>query len=84
MSESPTTARIDDAAPGDLITFDRGVGEQAFKVVHKETAESGFLITLEGDDGETCQLEMAAGTPVKRSLESKWESTQSPTPDSNS
>ncbi|CAJ1587519.1 hypothetical protein [[Mycobacterium] wendilense] len=79
MSKSTTTARIDDAAPGDIIALDRGAGGQDFKVVHKETVDSGFLITLEGDDGETCQLEMAPGTPVTRSLEAKWESTQSPT-----
>ncbi|BBZ01920.1 hypothetical protein MCHIJ_13570 [Mycolicibacterium chitae] len=80
MAQSIVTARIDDAAPGDILALDRGAGEQTFKVVHKEPVETGFLITLEGNDGETCQLEMAAGTPVKRSLEAKWESTQSPTP----
>ena len=75
-----TSARIDEVAPGDIITVDHGSGEQAYKVVHKETAASGFLITFEGDDGATFDREMSAGTPVTRSLESKWESSQSPTP----
>ena len=73
-------ARIDDVAPGDIIALDSG--EQVYKLVHKEPTESGFLITFEGDDGETFDLELAAGTTVKRSLESKWESSQSPTPHS--
>jgi len=74
-----TNERIDEVAPGDLITLDRGSGEQTYKVVHKEPADSSFLITVEGDDGETFDLELSAGAPVKRSLESKWESSQSPT-----
>ena len=72
--------RIDEVAPGDLLTLDRGTGEQAYKVVHKDTVDSGFLVTVEDDDGETFDLEFASGTAVKRSLESKWESPQSPTP----
>lgn len=75
-----TTSRIDDVAPGDVVTLDRGAGEQAFKVVHKGESETGYLVTFEGDDGATFQTEIAAGAPVQRSLESKWESTQSPTP----
>lgn len=75
--------RIDDVAPGDLITLDQGSGEQVYKVVHKEDTDSGFLVTVEGDDGETFDREMSAGTTVKRSLESKWESSQSPTPHSS-
>ena len=77
-----TTARIDEVAPGDVIALDRGSGEQAYKVVHTDTTESGFLITVEADDGETFDVEFAAGAAVKRSLESKWESSQSPTPHS--
>lgn len=61
----------------------RGAGEHAYKVVHKEETESGYLVTFEGDDGETFQLQMAAGEPAKRSLEAKWESAQSPTPHSS-
>lgn len=79
---SVADSRIDEVAPGDIVSLDRGAGEQAYKVVHKESTDSGFMITFEGDDGETFQLEMGAGTPVKRSLESKWESSQSPTPHS--
>ncbi|OBK06430.1 hypothetical protein A5746_20980 [Mycolicibacterium conceptionense] len=77
MSEPIADSRIDDVAPGDIITV--GSGEPACKVVHKEPTESGFLITFEGDDGATSQRELAAGTPVTRSLEAKWESPQSPT-----
>ncbi|WP_029106213.1 hypothetical protein [Mycobacterium sp. URHD0025] len=79
MPQSPSDSRIDDVAPGDIIGLDRGTGEQGYKVVHKEPSESGFLVTFEGDDGDTFQLTLTAGTPVTRSLESKWESTQSPT-----
>lgn len=82
MPESTPDSRIDAVAPGDIVTLDRGAGDNAFKVVHKEDTESGYLVTFEGDDGETFQLQVAAGTPVKRSLESKWESAQSPTPHS--
>jgi hypothetical protein len=83
MAESFVEGRIDAVAPGDLLALDRGDGERAYKVVHKEAAESGYLVTFEGDDGETFQQQVAAGEPVKRSLESKWESTQSPTPHSS-
>lgn len=79
MSESSGAARIDAVAPGDIVTLDRGTGEHAYKVVHMEESEPGYLITFEGDDGETFQLQLAAGAPVKRSMESKWESTQSST-----
>ncbi|KAA0114596.1 hypothetical protein [Mycolicibacterium sp. P9-22] len=82
MAESSVDGLIDAVAPGDIVALDRGDGEHAYKVVHKEEADSGYLITFEGDDGETFQLQVAAGTPVKRSLESKWESAQSPTPHS--
>lgn len=82
MAESSVDGRIDAVAPGDIVALDRGAGEHAYKVVHKEESESGYLITFEGDDGETFQLQIAAGEPVKRSLEAKWESTQSPTPHS--
>ena len=83
MAGTSDDARIDAVAPGDIVALDRGDGEHAYKVVHKEEAEAGYLVTFEGDDGETFQLQMAADEPVKRSLESKWESTQSPTPHSS-
>jgi hypothetical protein len=79
MSNVSSNDRIEDVAPGDLILVDRGDGEQAFKVVHKERSDSGFLVTFESDDAETFQLELAADTEITRSLESKWESAQSPT-----
>ncbi|MCG7594388.1 hypothetical protein [Mycobacterium sp. PSTR-4-N] len=81
-SADPTSEdRIDDVAPGDIITADRGDGERQYKVVHVAAGDTGYVVTLEDDgDGETFQLEFAAGTRVTRSLESKWESAQSPTP----
>jgi hypothetical protein len=82
MAESSVDGLIDAVAPGDIVALDRDGVERAYKVVHKEEADSGYLITFEGDDGETFQLQLAAGVPVKRSLESKWESAQSPTPHS--
>lgn len=78
VTESP----IEDVAPGDLISVDRGSGPQTYKVVHKNDGDSSYLITLEGTEGETFDHEFRAGTTVTRSLESKWESEQSPTPHS--
>lgn len=79
MAEISGKDRIDDVAPGDVIAIDRGSGEKPYKVVFKDSTDSGYVVTLEGDNGETFQVDIAAGTPVTRSLESKWESTQSPT-----
>jgi hypothetical protein len=81
MSEVSDTDRIDDVVPGDIITVDRGSAQQSYKVVFKDATEAGYIVTLEGD-GETFQLDLAAGTTVIRSLGSKWESVQSPTPNS--
>ncbi len=75
-----TTSPIDAVTPGDIVALDRGAGDIGYKVVHKDAVGDGFLITFEGDDGETFQLQMTTGQPVQRSLESKWESVQSPTP----
>lgn len=86
MSDAPSNPTpadpIDDVAPGDVIVVDRGDGERPYKVVHKASSDAGFLVTFENDDAETFQLDLAAGTRVTRSLESKWESAQSPTPNS--
>ena len=72
---------IDNVAPGDLITVDReGADAQPCKVVHKETVDDGYLVTLEAPDAQTFDVRYSAGTTVTRSLESKWESGQSPTP----
>lgn len=83
MTDVSGNDRIDDVTPGDVIAVDRGVGEQPYKVVFKDFADDRYVITLEGD-GETFQLDVASGTPVKRSLAAKWESVQSPTPHSHS
>lgn len=80
MSEDSGNDLIDDVSPGDIIAVDSGSGERPYKVVFKDSTEGGYVVTFEGDDGETFQLDMAAGTTVARSLESKWESAQSPTP----
>jgi hypothetical protein len=80
MSETPGNDQIDDVASGDMIAIDRGSGERLYKVVFKDSADAGYIVTLEDDNGETFQLDLAAGTPVQRTLESKWESSQSPTP----
>ncbi|MGE2717190.1 hypothetical protein ACQI4L_24300 [Mycolicibacterium litorale] len=87
MSNEFADETIDVVAPGDAITMDRGSGPQSYKVVHKtdphdNNGEDSYLVTLEGTDGETFEEEFAAGTKVTRSLESKWESAQSPTPHS--
>ncbi|ULE34798.1 hypothetical protein [Mycobacterium sp. IDR2000157661] len=76
---------IDDVAPGDLITVtisgDReGADAQPCKVVHKEVVDDGYLVTLEAPDAQTFDVRYPAGTRVTRSLETKWESDQSPTP----
>ena len=81
MSEVSGSDRIDDVTPGDIIAVDRGSGQQPYKVVFKDATEAGYVVTLEGG-GETFDLDLAAGTTVVRSLASKWESTQSPTPHS--
>ncbi|GAB1813981.1 hypothetical protein [Mycobacterium sp. MUNTM1] len=82
MSKVSGNDLIDDVTPGDIIAVDRGAGEQPYKVVFKDRSDAGYLVTLETDGGETFQLDLAAGTRVKRSLAAKWESAQSPTPNS--
>lgn len=79
MTEASANDPIDDVAAGDVITVDRGGGEQPYKVVFKDFTDGRYLVTLEGG-GETFQLDLAPGTPVRRALGSKWESAQSPTP----
>jgi hypothetical protein len=83
VSNISSNDRIDDVTPGDLVAVDRGTGEAApYKVVFKDSTadRAAYLVTFEDDDGETFQVEYAAGTRVTRSLEAKWESGQSPTP----
>jgi hypothetical protein len=83
MSEPVGNDAIEDVSPGDIIAVDRGSGAQPYKVVFKDPADASYVVTLESDDGETFQLDLPAGTTVQRSLESKWESSQSPTPHTN-
>jgi hypothetical protein len=80
MSEVSGNERIDDVSPGDILAVARDAGERSHKVVFKDFTDGRYLVTFEGDYGETFQLELAAGATVKRSLGSKWESAQSPTP----
>ncbi len=82
MSKVSGSDLIDYVTPGDIIAVDRGSGEQSYKVAFKDATDARYVVTLEGDDGETFQLDLAAGTTVTRSLGSKWESAQSPTPNS--
>jgi hypothetical protein len=84
MAGNTEQDRIDNVAPGDLITLERdGAPARQYKVVHKSSGESDsgtvFTVVLEGDDGQTFDLELTSGSEVIRSLESKWESPQSPT-----
>ena len=80
-------ARIDAVAPGDLVTLDvpgdERVGERQYKVVFVDTPNSTdnatFTVTVETDDGQTFDVELPGDTVVQRSMESKWESAQSPT-----
>lgn len=83
LSDPTSDDPIDDVAPGDIIVVDRGDGDRPYKVVHKASSDAGYLVTFEDDDAETFQVDLAAGTRVTRSLESKWESAQSPTPHSD-
>ena len=79
-------ARVDGIAPGDLVTLDvpgdDGVGERQYKVVFMAaptvSGASTFTVTLETDDGDTVDLDLPGDTVVHRSMESKWESAQSP------
>ncbi len=81
MSDQTSNDHIEDVSPGDVVLLDRGDGaERSYRVVHMTPSETGQLITVETDDGETFDVDMAAGTVVVRTLESKWESAQSPTP----
>lgn len=80
MTETFGSYRIDDVTPGDLIVVDRGRGERAYQVVFKDLSDDRWLVTLEGEEGETFELDLAPGATVERSLTAKWESAQSPTP----
>ena len=82
MSNISRKDPIGDVAPGDIVLAARGSQEPApYKVVHKENTgdENSVLVTFEGDNGETFDVEYPADAQVTRSLEAKWESEQSPT-----
>lgn len=88
MTAQSDTDRLDNVAPGDVITLapphaPDGASRQ-YKVVHTDARDdpSGktLLVTLEGDAGQMFELELPGDTLVTRTLESKWESPQSPTP----
>lgn len=80
-------ARIDAVAPGDLVTLDvpgdERAGERQYKVVFVDASDTSeratFTVTVETDDGQTFDVELPGDTVVQRSMESKWESAQSPT-----
>ena len=80
-------ARIDEVAPGDLVTLDvpgdERAGERQYKVVFVDAPDTSeratFAVTLETDDGQTFDVELPGDAVVQRSMESKWESAQSPT-----
>jgi hypothetical protein len=79
MADTSSSDTIEDVAAGDSIAVDRGSDERPYKVVFKDATDDGYVVTLADDDGETFQITLAANTAVTRSLESKWESAQSPT-----
>ncbi|VEG58536.1 oxidoreductase, FAD-linked [Mycolicibacterium aurum] len=88
MTAQSDTDRLDNVAPGDVISLtppNAPDGDaQQYKVVHTDTrddpAGTTMIVTVESDDGQMRDLELPADTLVTRTLESKWESPQSPTP----
>lgn len=68
-------------AEGDLVDRDGQTAKVVFKnsTTDKDGAAS-IVVTFEIDNGETFDIEYASGSVVRRFPESKWESTQSPTP----
>lgn len=63
MTAQSDNDRLDNVAPGDLITLavpNRGDGPGEYKVVHIDSRENAsgmtMIVTLEGDDGETCDV----------------------------
>ncbi|OBH05733.1 hypothetical protein A5696_24930 [Mycobacterium sp. E2699] len=75
MTDVSGNDRIDDVAPGDIIAVD----DQPRRVVFKKFTDGRYRVTLEGDAGETFEVDLSPGTTVTRSLAAKWESAQSPT-----
>lgn len=77
MPEATEQDRIDNVAAGDVITLTDG---GPYRVVHVDTIDTGYLVTLAPDGGETMDVELVSGTTVVRTLESKWDSPQNSTP----
>jgi hypothetical protein len=69
-------------AAGDIVAVGHGTGERPYKVVHKIADDRSdgvvYIVTYQDDDGETFQIEYAAGTIVNRTMDARWESEQSP------
>lgn len=82
MSEQTNADHVENVAPGDVVTLDHGERTGTYRVVHVDAGDPNYLLTLETDGGETFDLELPAQATVTRTLESKWESPQSPTPHS--
>lgn len=80
MANISENDRIADVAPGDVVLVARGDADPApHQVVHKDVREDAVVVTYQTDHGTTFEVEYAADARVTRSLESKWESEQSPT-----
>lgn len=87
MVEQSDKDLLENVAPGDIISLEfpdrHAGGGREYKVVHKDSAHSAttptIIVTLEGDEGANFDVELPADSAVHRSLESKWESAQSPT-----
>jgi hypothetical protein len=81
MAETFDEIPIDQVAEGDIVDKDGVAAKVVF--MDRTTDDNGsemIVVTFETDNGETFDAELAAGTVVRRFPESKWESTQSPTP----
>lgn len=88
MTAQPDGDRLDSVAPGDLISLplpdEPAPQDRLYKVVHIDpngaASDGALVLTLEADAGQTFDVELPGHTRVTRTLESKWESPQSPTP----
>lgn len=88
MTAQPDSDRLDKVAPGDLISLSLPDAPDAegrqYKVVHIDArgadSDGALVVTFEADEGQTFDVELPADTVVTRTLGSKWESPQSPTP----
>ena len=84
MAETFDQIPIEQVAEGDIVDRDGKSAKVVF--LDRTTTADGtdsVLVTFETDNGETFDTEFTLGTLVRRFPESKWESTQSPTPHTN-